>query len=419
MPDRENAFDRLMAKIIPKPPPLVLPGIYHAMREVNGVPTRLHLRVEHDGSGILMANSKAAARLTPPGVIIAKGLLDNAEEEVILKNLKKRFRGASKETMKQDKEQVQNLLNQILTPGMEYPIINFDTFLASKARLIAPLKADVPLASPDTMVPLIDKLWEVGIPNMMLLVPENPDPTHIIRAIERAEDLGMIAGVRVRASDLQQNTLIYDMAQAGVDYITVLYTSVHAETHDALCGEGDHAIAEQVIKEVHTNEVCPVAEVALVESTIDTIHETMQALQALHVENVSFFTIYVPFEVPPVGSVSEGRQAGALPSRGMRPIETLIAELADDMNMACTLQPAVEYDPGTSLASQVREGPRCSGDVAVRVEANGSVIPARGPYRSAGNILADSWEHIWGHEAFRNFRESVEQDEEDAIPETA
>jgi radical SAM protein with 4Fe4S-binding SPASM domain len=70
--------------------------------------------------------------------------------------------------------------------------------------------------------------------------------------------------------------------------------------------------------------------------------------------------------------------------------------------------PPVQRVPDLPLADQVMKGPRCSGDVAVRVEADGTVIPPRGPYENAGNILQDSWDTIWNHEVFRIYRERVE-----------
>ena len=66
-------------------------------------------------------------------------------------------------------------------------------------------------------------------------------------------------------------------------------------------------------------------------------------------------------------------------------------------------------DPGIPLSKQVRMGPRCSDDLSIRVESHGDVIPARGPYRSAGNLLTDEWETIWNDDAFLRYRERVER----------
>jgi MoaA/NifB/PqqE/SkfB family radical SAM enzyme len=313
--------------------------------------------------------------------------------------------------MQRDMQRVQTLLKRIITPGMDYPIINFDTFLAKEVRLIAPLKVDIPLAPPDMLVPLIDKLWEVGIPNMMLLLPENPDHTHIIRAIERAEDLGMIAGVRGRGTDIQQGSLLHDMAQAGVDYITVLYQSVDATIHDALCGTGDHAAAERMLDAIHAHEVCPVVELAVVELTMDTIHETVSMLTERRIQTISFFMIAYFME-----QIAAAEGSGILPSQAMPQVERLVEEFAADYPIQAILQPIGIFDSAASLASQVRLGPRCSGNVSVRVEPTGEIISAQGPYRSVGNILTDPWEWLWADEMFYEFRERVSSwDDEDDV----
>jgi hypothetical protein len=65
-------FKRLFSlKRIPAEP-MIPPGLYHAMQEADGIYTRFHLRVELDGTGMLIANATAAARLSPSGVIITK-----------------------------------------------------------------------------------------------------------------------------------------------------------------------------------------------------------------------------------------------------------------------------------------------------------------------------------------------------------
>jgi MoaA/NifB/PqqE/SkfB family radical SAM enzyme len=64
-------------------------------------------------------------------------------------------------------------------------------------------------------------------------------------------------------------------------------------------------------------------------------------------------------------------------------------------------------DPAIPLGQQLQHGPRCMGDVAVRIEPDGAVIPASGAHQSAGNLLRDPWQRIWQHPAFRIYRERV------------
>jgi radical SAM protein with 4Fe4S-binding SPASM domain len=374
------------------------------MRAADGTYTRFHLRVQPDGSGMLLANATAAAHLSPSGVVMAKGLLDETDEEAIIRDVTARFRGASRQEIRSDLNRVEALIADLAAPGDNYPIINLEDAAVSphEACLMAPLQADVPLAEPERLVPIIDRLWEVGIPHVTILAPENPDPGHLVRAVERAEDTGMIAGVRGRGSDLWQGTLLQDLAMAGVDHLTVLYASVERDIHDALCGEGDQAAAQQVIAGAHDSEVCPVAELPLVEVTLDTVDATLAALGESGVTNVSFFAVATPDEGP-----GEGHE-GAIPAAAMPQVAALVEETAYATQVRYLWQPPVMRNLDKSLAAQVREGPRCSGDVSVRVEPDGAVIPARGPNQSAGNLLSDTWDSIWEHPVFRIYRERVE-----------
>lgn len=411
MPTKKEEWFRRLFKIqIPGKHHAIAPGLYHAIREVDGNYTRLHLRVDRDGSGMLLANSTAAARLSPAGVMIAKALLDDADDETILRRLAEHFQGASAAAMQSDIQRMRALLANLVAPGDNYPIINvgaaFDVIPnIREGQLIAPLVADVPLAEPSLLVPIIDRLWAVGIPHVTLLAPEQPVADHLLRAIERAEDLGMIAGVRGRGSDLQQGTLLRDLAQVGVDHITVVYAAADPTVHDMLCGAGDHAAVEDVIAGTQAYEVCAVAEVALIEPTLERLATTLAHLQARHVTNISFFALVQPDTDT---AVIQTTAEGVLPARAMPQVATQIEEAAHTAQVRFIWQPPVQFDPTRSVAEHVRRGPRCSGDVAIRVEPDGTVIPPRGPYQSAGNILHDEWETIWNHSAFRMYRERVE-----------
>jgi len=385
-------------------PEPIAPGLHHAVREAEGAVARFHLRVERDGSGMLIGNATAAARLSPSGVVIAKGLLDGEDEAEILKSLGARFRGASEEIMCADIAQVKALLDSILSPGDLYPVFNLENAALSpyEAELIAPLQAAVPLADPGALLPVLDRLWAVGIPHVTILAPENPDVAALVRAVERAEDLGMIAGVRARASDLVPETLLPDLAVAGVDHVTVPYAAVDPAVHDALYGAGDHAAAVETLAWLEQHEVCAVTEVPLLTHTVDRLDETVPALMSMGTDTLSFVAFAVEDAVP--GS----QRDGAIPAAAMPQVATIVEEAAHEVQALFIWQPPVQRDPARSLVDQVRQGPRCPGDIAVRVEPDGTVIPPRGPYRSAGNVLHDRWEDIWNHEAFRIYRERVE-----------
>ena len=145
-----NWFEQLLRPMRKEGELAVPPGLYHAMQGSEGQYTRFHLRVERDGQGMLTANAHAAARLSPTGVLIVKGLLDGQTEPQILAQLKRRFRGASEATMSSDIAGVHALIEQLGSPGDSYPVFNLEDAAISPydTALIAPLQASLPAGNP-------------------------------------------------------------------------------------------------------------------------------------------------------------------------------------------------------------------------------------------------------------------------------
>ena len=400
-----DLFKRLFVISPPEPAPELEPGLYHYMRDSDGTYTRFHLRVEPDGRGMLLANATAAARLTAPGVVIAKGILDGVDDQRIENQLRRRFRGASDAEIEADVERVATLIANLAAPGDNYPIINLEDAAVSpfEARLVAPLQADLPLANPEILVPLLDALWNAAIPHVTILTPVQPDHDDLVRAVERAEDLGLLAGVRARAGDFAQGDLLERLVLAGVDHVDVYYASGAPELHNGFFGDGDHAMLRTLFASIHENEIAPVAEVPLVESTMPGLADSLGHLRSAGLRNANFYAIAAPDEMP------DEQRAGAIRSSAMPQVANMVEELSNQMDVRFIWQPPVMRDPELSLVEQVRAGPRASDDLAVRVEADGRVIPARGPYRSAGNLLTDDWSAIWEHEAFKKYRDRVER----------
>jgi radical SAM protein with 4Fe4S-binding SPASM domain len=381
----------------------VKPGLYHYLREVEGVNTRFHLRVDSNASGVLLANSTSAARLRPSGAIIAKAILDGDDDATITAKLQKSFHGVSDRRATDDIERVRSILRSLEMPGDNYPILNLGdpSFGPDVVPLKKPLSADVPLAEAEKLVPILDRLWQEGIPHVTLIASTGFDGAALVRAVERAEDLGMIAGVRVRASEIDDDALVTELAQAGVDHINVLYLSSDAEVHDAIAGTGDHAAAARALERIRSNEVCPVAEVGLVEPTLDTLEETIEGLTEAGVTNVAFFALATEDDRP----VGEALTAGQL-------IEAadMIEEFSEAMRVRYLWYPPVQAAAGIPIHEQVCQGPRTSGDHAIRVETDGAVFAARGPWQAIGDVLQDAWESIARSEVYETYWQRVHTD---------
>lgn len=382
----------------------IRPGLHHFARERDGAICRFHLRVDSAGDGLLVANAAAMARLSPSGVIIAKALLEGENLATISARVKKMFRGASAELIAADMAAVEKMIERMESPDDGYPILNLaDPALGPKSLpLERPLTADVTLCSPFHASRIMERLWALGIPHVTFVAGCDCDQTHLIRAVERGSDLGLITGVRGRGTEMAAATCINDMAAAGLDHLDVYCFSIDNKIHDALAGQGDGKMAVRALAAAIKCEVCAVAQLALVRSTLDEIDRTLEVLAGHGIENASIFAV----------ATAEGEtdSTGALKADELPPAAAIVEESAEQVGMRLMWQPTVRFDQAIPLGEQLCRGPRAGGDWSIRVEPDGTVFLPRGPAVSPGNLLEDDWDSIAGSEPYMKYRERLASD---------
>jgi len=378
----------------------IRPGLYHYFRDAGGQVGRFHLRVDPDGWGLLVAGATAAVWLRPSGVIYAKGLLENWPPETIFQLQKRAFGPVPPDRLEADLAEVRQLLDRLQKPGADYPMLNLmdPAWSREVKHLDRPLSADLTAAEPERMEPILRRLWDFGIPHVTLVAGKTTEPAWLVRAVELAEDLGLIAGLRGTGSILNQGTLLHDLAQAGLDHLNLVYLSEDPALHEQWTFPGDHEKTLQALETARKLEICPVAEVPLIQSTLERIDQTLAGLLGRGVENAGFYPIAV---LPGIAS-----------SGGLHPEELVraaqwVEESATAAQVRFIWYPPVQYHLGQSLSALLMRGPRCSGDTAIRVEPDGSVLPARGPAQSAGNLLQDSWKKIARSPVMRRYRDRL------------
>jgi len=390
-------------KIRPAGPPVgPEPGLYHYEYLEKEWPTRFHLRIDPDGQGLLLANAAQAAVLSASGVLIVQGILEGREDQEIFLDVGKAFPDVTGDEIWTDIAEVRALIADLATPGDNYPISNLDDpYAATRTRMLsAPLRADIVPGELEQTKQILQRLWDAGIPQATILVQSETDSEIVVRIIESAEDLGMIAGLRTLAHWLPADVLD-EAANAGLDHLTLVYVSPIAQQHDALTAAGDHDLALRHFARCHDVELCPVAQVPLFRDNIDGLDVLIAELDEWGVTNISFFALACPDDD------EAARQAGALAGSALPQVATTINEAAENAQVRYLWEPPMRFDATRSLSEHMVAGPRAAGDVAIRVEADGTVYPPRGPRRAAGNILYDDWEQIWRSTCFTRYRERV------------
>ncbi len=377
-------------------------GLYHYEYLEKEWPTRFHLRIDPDGQGLLLANAAQAAVLSASGVLMVQGILEGREDHEIFLDVGKTFPDVTGDEIWTGIAEVQALIADLGTPGDNYPISNLDDpYAATRSRMLAaPLRADVVPSELEQTKRVLQRLWDAGIPQATILVQSETDRETVTRIVESAEDLGMITGLRTLAHWLPAD-ILDEAANAGLDHLTLVYISPIPQQHDGLTAAGDHDLALRHFARCHEVELCPVAQVPLFRDNVDGLDTLIAKLGDRGVSNISFFALACPDDD------QAARQAGALPGSTLPQVATTINEAAENAQVRYLWEPPVRFDATRSLSDHIVAGPRAAGDVAIRVEADGTVYPARGPRTAAGNILQDDWEQIWRSACFARYRERL------------
>ncbi len=416
-------------------PSLVAPGLYHFQSEVGGAPIRYHLRVDQEGPAILIAAAAEAVLLSPVGAVAAKALLEGAPADAVIKVLP--VQNAAEVV-----RDVQQVLEDFGRWDVRYPVFNLvdPSHFGRPWKFSAPLQADVVVGDEAVAKDAVDRLWAAGVPHVRFLVTPRTGNDAVVQAVEHAEDVGMIAGIRLRNSRWLDTTTLSKLAHAGLDYI-VLRWGVDPSLHDRWFGAGDLDAFHAIVPKIFRSEITVAAEVPLVDASWQKFPDQIDALLKLDVSHVEVYAITERSAskrtkrvavthpaapqaggTPPTDAAStrqprdrpEETQQLALSgftAEELRQLASSIEDLADERHMQLTWLPPALCPSQRSIDEIIRATPRAGGDITVRIETNGSVIPPRGPEKSAGNLFEHDWHKIWNHPAFQIYHERVEQPE--------
>jgi hypothetical protein len=364
--------------------PLPAGTLHYAPPPGEGPATRLHLRLDKDGSGLLIVNASTVLHLNPSAAEFAWHMLKGTPPEEVAKTFSRRYR-VSQETALADFEDLRARVQTMLdTPDLDpETFLDFERVAPHSEALNAPLRLDCALTyrlpagtqaeyAPTKRVArelttaewetILDKAWAAGIPHITFTGGEPTLREDLPALIAHAEKNGQVCGLLSDGMRLSDKTYLDQLLQAGLDHLLFILQPEVPASWQALAA----IMPQDLFTTVH---------LTLTPENIGRAEEFLKGLAQLEVRSLSL-SISAP-------SLKEALQS--------------TRDDAVDQGMTLRWDLPVPYSADNPVAAEVIDDqvPDGAGKVWLYVEPDGDVLPAQGEAdKVLGNFLTDAWEKL-------------------------
>lgn len=399
---------------------LPAPGIYHFQREIGPEKSRVHLRLEADGHGLLLVNAARAFHLNPTAAHMAWLLLRQTPEDQAVNSIRRLYQVPAA-SARQDYTAFSAQLDELVRPDGACPVceMELETLAPFSARPSAPYRMDLALtyrcnnncshcynARPrshpelDTAAwkRIIDRTWDVGIPHIVFTGGEPTLRPDLPELIAHAERNGQITGINTNGRRLKDRDFLRSLVDAGLDHVQITLESHDAAIHDSMVaarGAWEDTVAG--LRNVLAERMYVMTNTTLLQINSPHLRETLAFLGREGVPTVGLNALIYSGKGSTVGS--------GLAEEDLPPLLELAREMTALHSQRLIWYTPTQYchfDP--VLLDLGVKG--CSAALYnMCVEPDGAVLPCQSYYQSLGNLLDDPWESIWNHELAVSLRE--------------
>lgn len=405
--DMNKLIDALRDAFIPgkKAEPLE-PGIYHYQAPLDDpLNYRLHLRLERDGSGLLIINASTVLHLNQTAAEFAYHIVQQTPMDEAIESIRKRYTASRTEILNDFsnlKEQIQALIE---IPDLD-PVTYLDVERQTpySERITAPYRLDcaltykLPENTPPNVSPvkrvdreltteewtfIIDKAWKAGIPHLIFTGGEPTLRDDLPDLIKIAEENGQVTGILTNGYKLGDSNYLHTLLAAGLDHTLISLQPDQEQSWQSLASFSywSNTMDEDLFVAVHLTLTednrsefedlieklaqAGISALSLSADSKDLSEDLLRAQEYAYSKNIELV-----WDIP-------------VPYSAMNPI-------------ALELENADEEIPSTG-----------AGRGWLYLEPDGDVLPGQGINQVLGNFLTDEWETIW--EAANSYWESRNQ----------
>lgn len=346
---------------------------------------RLHLRMQPDGSGILIVNAATVLHLNPTATEYAYHMMKGGIPEDVARTVASRYninKSAAQQDYVEFRERIQTMIH---TPDLD-PVsyLDFERVAPHSQDLSAPLRLDcaltyqLPAGADDSAAPtkrvdrelnteewktILDKAWQAGIPHITLTGGEPTLRPDLLEIIAHAELNGQVCGLLSDGLKLADKEYLQTLLQTGLDHLLFILQPDNKASWKAL----ETIMPEDLFTTVH---------LTLTQSNAAQADEILQKLAKLDVTSLSL-------------SVADA---------GLKELFDNLRNLAASLELTLRWDLPVPYSLDNPVAFETSQDniPSGAGKVWLYVEPDGDVLPAQGlADQILGNFLNDKFEDFY------------------------
>ena len=396
-------------------------GLYTFDIHEHGGKSRVHLRIDEDGSGLLVVNASRVVHLNPTAMQMAYYHLNKVEQKTALTSLSSVFNVPSKrlaEDYRLISQQVDALIDEDsgLCPVCD---LGLEKSMPFSAKLSAPYRMDLaityrcnnacahcynarprnyPELDTQTWKKIIDRVWELRVPHVVFTGGEPTLREDLVELVAYAQEKGLVTGLNTNGRKLADSSLLQELIEAGLDHVQITVESYNPSVHDTMVrasGAWEETLAG--LRNLVASKIYLMTNTTLLQNNAFELERILEFLAAEGVPTVGLNALIYSGHGK---EVQTGLKESELPA---------LLDIAQRITQAHG-QRLIWYTPTQYCAfNPMQLSLGIKGCTAAYynmcVESDGQVIPCQSYYQALGHILNDSWDSIWNHPLSRRLRE--------------
>jgi organic radical activating enzyme len=359
-------------------------GVHHLQAMQNDHPYRMHLRLQDDGSGILILNASTVLQLNSTAAEYAYHFIKGTEPTAAAKQIAERYRINKGMALEDYNDFVDRIETLISTPDLDpVSILDFEMVQPHSAYLTSPLRLDCALTyhlptdtqadyaptkrvdrelTTDEWKAILDKAWRAGIPHITFTGGEATLRDDLPELIAHAEKNGQVCGLLTDGLKLRDKTYFELLLQSGLDHLLFMLQPDNPGSWEAL----EIIMPQDIFVTVH---------LTLNKDHLEKVETTLKRLATLEVKSLSL----------------------SLSDISSSEVYDMVRNKAAELGLTLKFDLPVPYSASNPVTLETQEDkvPAGAGNVWLYVEPDGDVLPTQGlSQETLGNFLRDEWSTI-------------------------